>query len=202
MAAIAGLAAIAIYFYQFPSVDNRTAFTVYTSAYSLNFLLGMASFWLYKRGGRGLIDFVMGCLILLGASITMPLPYKLSAIAFGIGFALTLSGAAKMERHYKFSCPKVLTVIGDASYTIYLIHLALEGLFLKIEIKSGFYAHAGPAASFFATMILTLAAGCCAYYLVERPLLSWLQARGKGRRKLTPLPAGMSEEAMSTLNNR
>jgi peptidoglycan/LPS O-acetylase OafA/YrhL len=185
MIAIAVLAVVAVAMYHFPGENERAALNVYTSAYSLYFLLGMASYWRYKQRGKGVIDFVAG-LLLLAVGFWVELPYSLSGIVIAAGFAAAIAGLTQMEAHYKFAVPKLLGFLGDASYSIYLTHLATMGLFLKIALKTPLYAQAGPAVTFVAVLAASLAAGGAAYYFVERPLLGWLQSRSWNLR--VPLP--------------
>lgn len=175
--ALALLALVAIVCYQYPAEDQRTALNVYTSAYSLHFLLGMAAYWRYKQRGKGVVDTVLGLLILVIGFVTMPLPYWITGTIIALGFALIIAGATQMEAHYRFAMPRVLNFLGDASYTIYLTHLATMGLFLKIALKTPLYAKAGPGVTFFVVLAACLAAGGVAYYVIERPLLKWLQSR-------------------------
>jgi exopolysaccharide production protein ExoZ len=78
--------------------------------------------------------------------------------------------------------PYFLAFIGNASYTIYLVHIAVEGLLMKIAIKTHLYQAAGPYVTYLLVLATTIGAGCVAYVLVERPLLAYLQARHKRRR--------------------
>lgn len=180
--ALAALAVVAMVFYQFPAENERTAFHVYTSAFSLHFLFGMAAYWRYKQLGKGVVDTVLGVLVLLIGFVTMPLPHWITGTIIALGFALTIAGLTQMEAHYRFDTPWVLNFLGDASYSIYLTHLATMGLFLKIALKTPLYTSAGLAVTFFVVLAASLAAGGVAYHFVERPLLKWLQARALNAR--------------------
>lgn len=186
MLAMGALAVVAVAMYHFPSEDQRNAFNVYTSAYSLHFLLGMAAYWRYKQRGTGLIDCALGLAILAIGAITLPLPHSLSVILMAIGFAVTIAGVTQMEAHYKFDSPRVLKFLGDASYSIYLTHTAAIGLCLKIAMKTPVYATAGAGVTFFVVLAGVLALGGAAYYFIERPMLRWLQARSWNVRSVRP----------------
>jgi peptidoglycan/LPS O-acetylase OafA/YrhL len=54
VAALLLFGAVSIFLYHFPAPDEKTPFSVYTSAYNLYFLFGMGAYWLYQRGGRGI----------------------------------------------------------------------------------------------------------------------------------------------------
>jgi exopolysaccharide production protein ExoZ len=200
----AGIIALAIWacaciaFWQFPMPDSRTPLNVYTAGYNLFFLFGMGAFWLYRRGGRGFVEFSAGVVVTVVAAITLGLPHKLSYLVFVLGFALLVAGATKMELAGYIKVPDFLNLIGNASYTIYLTHLAIEGLLLKIAMASGLYRTAGPYATYLLVLAGTIALGCVVYVLIERPIISRLQKRHKRARQgaaasgpgIAPMPAG------------
>lgn len=208
-----GVIALAIWacacaaFWQFPMADDRTPFNVYTAGYNLFFLFGMGAFWLYRRGGRGFYEFAAGVVITVAAAVTLDLPYKLSYLFLVLGFALLVAGATKMELGGYIKVPNFLNFIGNASYSIYLTHLAVQGLLLKIAMASGLYRAVGAHATYLLVLAGTIAAGCLAYALIERPIISTLQKRHKEKRRVAaasnvgvaPLPAG-SAAARNTPN--
>jgi peptidoglycan/LPS O-acetylase OafA/YrhL len=191
-------ACVCAWFWQFPGAPDRTPFNVYTAGYNLFFLFGMGAFWLYRRGGRGFVEFAAGVVVTVAAAITLDLPYKLSYLALVLGFALLVAGATKMELGGYIKVPNFLNFIGNASYTIYLTHLSIQGLMLKIAMASGLYRAVGAHATYLLVLTGTIVAGCVVYALVERPLISWLQKRHKKLRRpsaasdigAAPLPAG------------
>jgi exopolysaccharide production protein ExoZ len=177
--ALAACACIALYHYPLP--EERTPFNVYTAAYNLYFLLGMGAYWLFRRGGRGVVEFALGAVIFVAALMTMGLPYKLSPLLLAFGLALLVAGATKLEHAGSIKVPRFLAFIGNASYTLYLVHLAVEGLLLKIALKTHLYQLVGPQVTYLLVLASTVCAGCAAYALIERPLLAWLHARHKRR---------------------
>jgi len=196
--ALAVWACACIAFWQFPMAENRTPLNVYTAGYNLFFLFGMGAFWLYRRGGRGFYEFAAGVVVTVAAAITLDLPYKLSYLALVLGFALLVAGATKMELAGYIKVPNFLNYIGNASYTIYLTHISIEGLLLKVAMASGLYRTVGAHATYLIVLSATIALGCLVYALIERPIISWLQKRHKKSRRpaaasdvdVAPLPAG------------
>ena len=59
------------------------------------------------------------------------------------GFALLVAATTKMELAGYIKVPNFLNFIGNASYTIYLTHISIQGLLLKVAMASGFYRAAG-----------------------------------------------------------
>ncbi|SDX23114.1 acyltransferase family protein [Nitrosomonas oligotropha] len=166
-----------IILFHYVGVDERTPFNVYTSAHNLYFLFGMGAMWLCRYGGRGVVEFTIGTCLTIFALVTMPLPHELSKLLLGFGFALVLVGAAKLELSGHLHIPYLLRLIGDASYTIYLIHTSISGLLLKIVIKVGFHQIIGAEGTYIVVLTGTIALGCLAYLVIERPLLNSLRRR-------------------------
>jgi exopolysaccharide production protein ExoZ len=188
--AIWGLLCIALYDY--PLEAERTPWNVYTAAYNLFFLLGMGACWLYRRGGKGFAEFGAGLCIAIFAGITLGLPNNLSPLILAIGFALLVAGATKMELGGYLKVPGFLNFIGNASYTIYLAHIPILGLLMKIAMASGLYAAAGARVTYVVVLAATIATGCLAYVLVERPLLALLRKRRERRERRASAAAASS----------
>jgi len=192
-----GIAAIALWsiaclvFYGYPLPDARTPFNVYTAGYNLFFLLGMAGYWLYRRPGRGFAELGLGLVIFIVACATMGLPYKLSPPLLAIGLALIVAGATKLERAGSFRVPEFLFFIGNASYTVYLAHESLQTTLLKVAMASGFHRAAGGAATYLLVLVFSVALGCLAYLLVEKPLLALLKRHHK---RSGPRPRAIAAE--------
>jgi len=123
--------------YRFTPETERTAFNVYLAAINLEFYFGMAAYWLYKRGGKGVAEFLGGTMIVLAGTLYLQTTQQVPQIALAAGFAFVMTGLIKLEAANLISIPRILSILGDASYSIYLTHVSLLGLFLKILIKVG-----------------------------------------------------------------
>jgi exopolysaccharide production protein ExoZ len=189
LAALAAFMAVALVFYPAePGELPRTAFNVYTSDYNLYFLCGMGAYWLYKKAGNGLAQAVVGAAIAVAALAFEALPVFVSRIMLASGLALMLAGLATLERTGRLSIHGGLAFAGDASYSIYLTHINVEGLLLKVAVKLHLNAVLGPQIVFFLVLAATVGLGCVAYLLVERPLMRLLRRRKSGEQK-TVIPA-------------
>ncbi|MGZ5201292.1 MAG: acyltransferase family protein [Telluria sp.] len=160
----------------------RTAFNVYTSDYNLYFLCGMGAFLLYRKGGNGPAEALCGAAMAVVALAIAALPVPLARLLLASGLALMLSGLATLETTGRLGIQGWLAFAGDASYSIYLTHINVEGVLLKITARLHANALLGPHIVFFIVLAATIAAGCLAYVLAERPLLKLLR-RGQGRTK-------------------
>ena len=185
VAALAIWALLCVAFYDYPLEAERTPWNVYTAAYNLFFLLGMGACWLYRRGGKGFVELGAGLAIAIFAGATMGLPNNLSPLILASGFALIVAGATKLELAGRIRVPRFLEYIGNASYTIYLAHIPILGVLMKIALASGFHGAVGAHTTYVVVLAATIAAGCAAYALVERPLLAFLRRRAEQRARLS-----------------
>jgi peptidoglycan/LPS O-acetylase OafA/YrhL len=192
VAALGVFVAVAIVFHQYPPDLTRTAWTVYTSDFNFYFVCGMGACLLYRRGGKGLAATLAG-LVLTAAALAFPdLPHGLSRPILAAGLALLLAGLALLEKGGMLRIPRWLAFVGDASYSIYLTHINVEGLLLKIALKLHLDRLLGPELRFAVLLAATAGLGCLAYVLVERPLLRILHRRGGQGRQALALPANIA----------
>jgi exopolysaccharide production protein ExoZ len=171
---------ISIVLFQFPPEHERTPFYVYTSAYNLYFVIGMGAFWLYKKGGFGLMELFVGAMLWWAAEDLSLLPQKILPLIRALAMAFMLVAATKLEASGKLVIPSILTLVGDASYTIYLTHLNLEGVILKAINIPRAQSFLGAELSFLLVMCVTVAAGCVGYIFVEKPLIDAFRRAGAG----------------------
>jgi exopolysaccharide production protein ExoZ len=125
-----------------------------------------------KRIPAGLI-FWLGMVVFAGALVVAG-PFDRGVIVrliAGVGAACILLGAALLERRSRLTIPPWLALLGDASYSIYLIH------FMVISAIARFaYAHwrhlPVPISGWMLLFILLgVGVGIVTHYAVERPLL-------------------------------
>jgi len=98
--------------------------------------------------------------------------FALRAALFTPPFALILYGAAALERTKSAIAPKWLRATGDASYSLYLIHvptILVVGKLISISVPDGPFDNPLLLAAF---LISALAAGFALHRIVETPLLA------------------------------
>jgi exopolysaccharide production protein ExoZ len=158
------------------------------SSWNLYFLAGMGVLWLGDR-----ISLLVGPSLLAAGVIlcfAFPVifgPQEIESVDalrpgayFALAFGLIVLGSVTLERR-GFAAPAVLRVLGDASYSIYLVHsAAISGVMIFAQ-PLRLIARIGPYPTYFLTLFVAVAAGLSAYFLIEKPLLRSL-------RKFTPIP--------------
>ncbi len=154
------------------------AWLTYTALPNLHFLLGMGAHWLWRGGHAGWLALLAGAGLLVAMPVSGLLQQPGGGLGVGAGCALVLAGACALERRHAMRWPRALLAIGDASYSLYLLHLPLAGLVLKVLTGSGARQSMGGLGSFALTMVATSCLAWLAYHWVEAPLLRWLKAQG------------------------
>ncbi|QIG79537.1 acyltransferase family protein [Stakelama tenebrarum] len=169
-----------------PFEQHQDFVGVLGSLFNLNFLLGMAVFLLARRSGpfgarwflpAGIAAFAIGWLLVV---FRMAPPESRFLFSFG-SFAI-VAGLVLLERERPISVGKPLLFLGNASYSIYLVHTPILSVATKLMMASGIAPLLGAEISFVILALATLAASALAYHFVERPLLRLFRRR----RRTTP----------------
>lgn len=182
-AALAVWGAVILLFF---SYAGGTPLRVWISAYNLDFLIGIGAFLLWKRGDPRLcrVALIAGTIILiasflseLNGSSVVVLP-----ALYALGFGGIIAGLVSIETRTSNIRLPFLGLLGDASYSIYLLHMPLEGLFMKIVIRLERSLGFGPYFIYFAILASVLAVAVAIHLLIEAPLMRLLQSINRPRR--------------------
>lgn len=184
LAAFFAWAVLCLAFFHHINAGPPTALSVYTALCNLWFFFGMGAYLLFKRLRSGAGAAVAGAAVLAVASL-LDLDHVLWPFLLVTGLALGIAGIARLEAAGRLRCPAWLVYVGNASYTIYLAHESVSGLLLKVAMKTGAHAALGGEATFVLVLAGTIALGCLAYALVEKPLLRLL-SRPRARDRAAP----------------
>jgi exopolysaccharide production protein ExoZ len=165
------------------------------SLWNIYFLFGMLACWAVNtlRLNFGLSVLGLGiCVLALAASQLNgnmdvdSLSLKLM-LALAIAFSLVISGIVLFERRFNWTFPPLLLLIGDASYSIYLVHSAAISQMAQFNLKHTF--HKIPSLMlFFIIFVIAGAVGIAAHILVERPLLLRLRKFGARAARASETP--------------
>jgi exopolysaccharide production protein ExoZ len=158
-----------------------TPLLVWTSAYNLNFFVGIGAFLLWKRGGARLCRsaLIVGVALILASFLAELNGYSLTVfqLLYALGFGGIITGLASIETNAsKINIP-VLGLLGDASYSIYLLHMPFQGFFMKIFINRLDGYLTGPYSLYLAVLACALAAAIAAHLMIEAPLMRYFRSR-------------------------
>jgi peptidoglycan/LPS O-acetylase OafA/YrhL len=148
------------------------------------FALGLGVCWLVqeRRVRIPALWAVAGVTLFLGVGMTDAggqtwLASNVRSVLYGVGSSMAIAGLVTLEQQGRIVAGPLLRLLGDASYSIYLIHFtmfsAMAKLFARLHLL-----HALPAAIWYATMLaLACSGGIALHLLVEKPLIGLLRAR-------------------------
>lgn len=184
--------------------DLEGLWTFYLDPLPLEFLLGAGIGVAYRRWapGRAIAHCLLWPGILLGLTLILtgygdvmavvpstPIKY-LHAICWGSAAALVVAGCVFLEKKdppflsASHGLPRLLLLLGDASYSIYLVHMLILGLLAAFYLRVGFFLDADLAIPIHA--VIAVAGSLLFYKGVELPLLRRLGKSAPGRP--TPVP--------------
>lgn len=110
-----------------------------------------------------------------------PLMPRIDAVQFGFPYALIIFALATMDLSVPLRnspTTSFLSFLGDASYSIYLVHSVPMFLWAIVANDLGL----GSDHVVWGAILLGVASGVSAYVIIERPLLTWLRTSTSARR--------------------
>ncbi|TCJ39575.1 acyltransferase [Parafrankia sp. BMG5.11] len=154
------------------------------SPLNLLFMMGMAAAWtLDRRSVPWPISIFAAGLMVFGVSAAiLPVGYLRSLIC-GAGAMLLILGAAELERSGRVSTPNWLKFLGDASYSIYLVHFVIISLVAKVTVGGL------KELAFISMLTASVVGGVIFYVACERPTVRLVQRSSAARaaaRRLRP----------------
>jgi peptidoglycan/LPS O-acetylase OafA/YrhL len=101
---------------------------------------------------------------------TQPIIVQLS----GLGAAAALVGAMRLEELSKLTVSNTLAFLGDASYSIYLVHFPVMIVLARLLFSASRSHHVPLAFCAVALCFSGIVVGCAMHLFIERPLLRWM----------------------------
>ena len=172
--------AILLILFEMPDYNRPTFTATLLGLNNLYFIFGIAAFYLSRFGSFAIcrIAFMSGLVLLVGnyfVELSFG-PAKLLIVLYGASFSGIISGLASLELNFKnIKEVSLFTLLGNASYSIYLTHLAFEGLFTKIFIYVSKIIPMTNGILYLVVFSASVTGGVMAYLLFERPLLAFMR---------------------------
>ena len=158
-----------------------------TSPMNIEFFMGILAAVLVRRIplSYGIPLIISGGLLFLGGGIITELSYRLlpnafnRVVIFGIPSFLIIMGLVRYELNKKLVIHNILLLLGEASYSLYLVHLPVVvgciRIVNKLNIQNDIILHA--------ILLLVIIMICCASILffkwIERPIITKLNSPNK-----------------------
>ncbi|WP_160321177.1 acyltransferase family protein [Prosthecomicrobium hirschii] len=163
--------------------DQKNTISVVISPYNALFLFGvLAAFRCrYKAMGRigAIMTFVAGVALFVfawfGELFLFGGTYALGTLLYGIASTLILVGMVQAERLAIMNAHHVLTWLGDASYSIYLVHFLAVSAAAKIFSPLAINKVVSVEIVFALVVIVSVAFGIVFYIIFEKYLIRWMK---------------------------
>jgi len=174
--------------------ELRSAYGFYTGSHILLFgfglLLGAAHTRLRARAEAPCADgrlrlpwWLCGALLVIGFWVLLSDFQKpeIDRLAQFFGSVAIVSGAVAWEYQYGLPRWRLLLLLGDASYSIYLVHIFAFGLVRQLWKHVPLDTGVGALAFGLVSMMVAIGLALITYRLVEKPSVRWLKRFGNGR---------------------
>jgi exopolysaccharide production protein ExoZ len=199
------IASLSQYIGGFSVSSDYPVLKLVTNALNIEFALGCLAAWLVitRNLPHRKTLFIVGCSLLLLFGILHaydvimttreaiePVPIFGTTILlnrvifFGIPCFLLVMGAASIDLNKGTEIPAWVNYLGNASYSIYLIHSPIVSAISKIAVKLGWNDSAWQALGVgLMTTVIALGVSCLFYSFVEKPVVDFLRKRLLPKRK-------------------
>lgn len=160
--------------------EDGTMLSFLFSPYHPLFAMGIAAAVAYRWGPIKfpLATSILGVSIFVGTWVVClvvgyrgPGPHAspLTEWTFGLGAAFSILGMAWLEKQGRLNSPALLVFLGEASYSIYLVHFPVVSAGAKIVTK--YRELLSPHVAYLLVAALALSAGITFHLVVERPII-------------------------------
>lgn len=111
-----------------------------------------------------------------------------SSMLYGLGSTLVVAAGVELERSGRLTVPRSLVFMGDASYSIYLVHFTAMSVVAKVALVIMAHLAVPHAVTYFVLAICSITAGVLFHMVVEVPLLARLSRMRPALRAVEPAP--------------
>jgi exopolysaccharide production protein ExoZ len=171
------------------------------SYWNLAFICGIIAYALFRRlPGRWWLLFTAAGLVCLVIcfSYFSPLEMRdrrnLGIIPVSIGFGVLMLGLALFEKERQINYGRLVMLLGDGSYAIYLIHSAVISVLVALYVKLHLASLIPLSIAFFVILAIAAIAGLSAHLLLEKPFLTWVRKRRRNEKSAASM---LSSEAQT-----
>jgi exopolysaccharide production protein ExoZ len=179
---------------------NKLTFEL-LSFWNFAFLFGVLACILYRKldakwWWAPLAIGLAGIAIMLLGANALDLKDKRSLFIFptSIGFAGIMLGLAMFEKRRSLPIAKWALVLGDASYSIYLVHSAIISALVMVVSKMPIIKHWPVEALFLPVLLSAITAGVLAHLTIERWMIKRLKRKPRRADEVAARSAQLSPE--------
>ncbi|KKQ67190.1 MAG: hypothetical protein US86_C0001G0117 [Candidatus Daviesbacteria bacterium GW2011_GWA2_38_24] len=171
---------LTFYFLRVAGIKYQTNFITgfLFSYYNLEFLLGCLGAYLVQKNrlkaSKGIL--MLGVLSFLFSNIyykiySLRLDDSLRILFFGLPSALIVTSLAIQDKIKSSNIPKLLLLIGNASYSIYLTHQIIISIATRVLIASGIQQLIGLSILMMLSATVAVSVGIAIHLYLEKPMV-------------------------------
>lgn len=168
LALLCAWAAACAVMFHYTGAGGDSALAVYTSAFNLEFFMGMGAYALYRHNKYPVLLLAAGAAVIIAVVATAR--GVVDHDIFGIGCALLIAGATILEARGRLATPAALVLLGGGSYTIYLVHVPIEDTIMRFADLGGLSKIVPSPVIWWGILLVTVALAYAAWFVIERPL--------------------------------
>lgn len=176
-------------------IDFRTGnplLSALLNTYNLGFGAGIAiACWsIHRRVTGGAVIIAIGTAMFITVSIVdwqigsghaseyLALGDRVGPLLYTISAAVIIFGCVAYEAHYPSAVSQVVTVLGGASYLLYLTHGAVTSTLVRL-VRHALVPNMQAEFVYALLILAAIAAAVAGHILIERPIIRHLQARAR-----------------------
>jgi exopolysaccharide production protein ExoZ len=192
---LGGWAVATVLAHAWPPASSTPWAAVLSSPLSLEFIVGafVGLYWRHLPAWLALPVMALGLAIFLGAMVwfagppAQDVPVLQRALWFGLTSSLLVLGAVRWEQQARPRFPRVLTLIGDSSFSLYLGHVFVISAAGRLWQYSGWTSAPWQHGVFvLVAVVASVIVGWVSWRLLELPLQRMARRREAGEVAATP----------------
>jgi peptidoglycan/LPS O-acetylase OafA/YrhL len=137
----------------------------------------------------------------LPASGLLPSAFTWRVLVWGVPAALVVAAILSLEGKLRGPISRALSRLGDASYSLYLVHLPVM-TFLVLKLPRWIDPKSAPWLSILLLTIVPIVVAFAVYAVIERPITARLQAAIRARSRKKHVEVAKAERRESTTGAR
>jgi peptidoglycan/LPS O-acetylase OafA/YrhL len=171
-------------------IGGAPTITPFLLAFAMNlhvaeFMAGMGIAWLIQRGFRierpiwllAASLLAAACFLVYASHLPDGQTLRIETVGFGLSATAIVLSVILVEVRHRLHAPAWLTLVGDASYSIYLTHFLVVSFAVMVAKHTHKVAAIPPGLLLLVIVAVAMTFGILTHLLVERPLLKLTSSR-------------------------
>lgn len=170
--------------------DSNYLLNFVFSAYNILFIFGIVAALISNKYSllfsKKIGIFVIGNILFIFTGVLdvyTNTQYKITLLLYGFSSFLIIVNSNNSKLNVFFKSKRILLLIGNASFSIYLVHLYFISFISKIFIKINIQNYFSSSLIYLFMALFSIAGGILIYKTIEEPLLNFLKKQNRKNNK-------------------